>query len=345
MRQKVVLVTGASGFIGTNLTAELLGQGCAVIALDRAAPRCSFYEYRCVSEDFTGKENFDLLRIKGDICDSELLCKIFRTYRIDYVIHLAALSTIQMGAENEEETFRINLEGTKVLLETVKRYGGIKGFLYASSDKVYGRLQKAAYVETDELLPLASFYDQSKAQADRMVREWSVRYGVHGVVLRFCNIYGEYDLQNTRIIPGSIQACLESRPCILRIYRDGQGKVRNYQRDFLYVGDLCKSIWNIMEKLDWWNEEEGKKSAAWGEAFNLGNGQCYSMDEVIEKICGISGSKIPVKIENTGMLAEIPKQCMDCAKAHRYFGFAPKTSLEEGLQKTVAWWKRRNYEQ
>lgn len=340
MEQKVILITGASGFIGTNLTGELLRRGCTVIAYDRAEPRRRFFQYRCISDDFSKEGSFDLLTINGDVCNLELLRKIFETYRIDYVIHLAALSTIQMGAENREETFRTNVEGTRRLLEMSERYGKVKGFLYASSDKVYGKLQRPAYTETDELLPLPSFYDQSKAQADRMVREWSVKYGVHGVVLRFCNIYGEYDLQNTRIIPRSIRACLENRPCVLRVYKDTWGNIRNYQRDFLYVGDLCKNIWMIIEKLEYWNEEDGRKSAAWGEAFNLGTGECYSMDKVIGEICKISGSKLPAEIEYTGRLAEIPRQCMDCTKARRYFEFESETSLEEGLQKTMSWWKR-----
>ena len=339
MVKKTVLVTGASGFIGRNLTKELLGHGFIVIVLDRTDLDDGFVKYSCMTESCMKDGDFDLITVKGDIRDERVLCKLFQNYDIDYVVHLAALSTIQLGALNKAETFSINVEGTRILLESVRKYGKLRGFLYASTDKVYGRLQSAAYTETDELIPVDSFYDQSKAQADQMVREWFVKYGIHTVVLRFCNIYGEYDLQNTRVIPGNIQACLENRSCTLRVYQDAQGRIRNYQRDFLYVGDLCKSIRRIIEKLELWNQDA--QTAAWGEAFNLGTGRSYSMDEVIQRIRRIAGSEIPIKIENTGMVEEIAQQCMNYTKAHKYCGFTPLTSLEEGLQRTVIWWKRR----
>lgn len=332
MKKKVVLVTGSSGFIGRNLTEELLRHKCRVIAFDRVIP------------EYVAEHDSELLQVMGDIHDQELICRILKKYAVDYVIHLAAISTIQMGALSKKETCYVNVEGTKSLLEAAQNYGKLRGFIYASSDKVYGKLKKKAYLETDELLPVCSFYDQSKAQADYMVRKWVEKYGLHGIVLRFCNIYGEYDRQDTRIVPGSIRACLENRMCTLKVYRNSEGQVKNYRRDLLYVGDLCEGIWKIIEKLEYWNQPGHEREAAWGEAFNLGSGKSCPMEELIRKICQLTESSLPVKIiESTGLLEEIPEQCMNAEKAYRYFGFAPKTSLEEGLQKTVLWWKGERY--
>lgn len=339
MNRHTVLVTGASGFIGTNLTKMLLDMGCIVIAFDRREPRFYYPEYR--NSYFTGTQNnaFDLLTVKGDIRDKELLHRIFR-YKIDYVIHLAAVSTIQMGVKDYRETMSINVDGTEVLLRIIQECGGVKGFIYASSDKVYGRLQKDAYYEEDFLAPLESPYDRSKAEADRMVQHWSKEQGLHGIVLRFCNIYGRYDFQTTRIIPGTIHAVLENRRCVLRVYRDANGDIHNFKRDFLYVDDLCNAIWNIIEKLDMWNEENDKDAALWGEAFNLGTRHCYPMDEVIGNILKLTGSRLSPQIELSEKLAEIAEQSMDFTKANRIFGFSPETSLEKGLEETVSWWKR-----
>lgn len=337
MSKKTVLITGSSGFIGTNLTQYLLWQGCRVIALDQKAPRGEYEKYRCTDDLDAVEDGYDFINIKGDVRDALLLKKIFG-HSIDYVVHLAALSTIQLGAEDCRNTMSVNAGGTEILLQAVTDYGRLKGFLYASTDKVYGILQGHAYVETDELLPLDSPYDRSKAKADRMVREWSRKFGIPGIVLRFCNIYGRYDLQTTRIVPGTIRAVLEGRECILRMYKDSGGALRNFKRDFLYIDDLCGTIWKVLEKLD----DQGEQFPAWGEAFNLGAQRCYSIDEIIRTIQTLLGSSRPFKVCLSEELTEIPEQRMNYAKAAETFGFAPKISLENGLRETVAWWRQQH---
>ncbi len=322
-----ILITGASGFIGTNLTRYLLKEGHQIIALDKRKP--IYHGYRA-------KEDA-LVQVTGDIRDLKLLQKLFEG-EIDYVIHLAALSTIQMGAKDNEETVSINVDGTETLLRAVKENGQVKGFLFASTDKVYGRLKGDAYTEEDSLNPIDSPYDCSKATADQMVCRWSKEQGVHGIVLRFCNIYGKYDLLKTRIVPGTIQSILENRECVLRVYYDEKGQARNFRRDFLYVDDLCEAMGQIIKKMELWNQE-GTGSAMWGQAFNLGTGTCYPMDEVIGKIRQIAGCSSLLKVEFVDSPAEIPRQKMDYTKARDTFGFVPQTSLREGLVQTVKWWE------
>lgn len=339
-KRHVVLVTGSCGFIGTNLTKRLLEEGCVVIGLDRAGAGRRFEGYRYATGLGMDLGNYELLEIKGDIRDQGLLRELF-LYPIDYVVHLAALSTIQMGAESAGETMSVNVGGTEGLLRAVEACRTVKGVIYASTDKVYGRLQAPAYTEDMPLEPLDSPYDRSKAAADRMVREWAKEHGGHGIVLRFCNIYGKYDLQATRIIPGTLRALTEGQDCVLRVYRDESQKIQNFQRDFLYVEDLCGAVCNMIGKLEDWNAEE---SGMWGEAFNLGAGQSYSMDQVILKLQKILGKKRDVRVETVDMIPEIPRQCMDFSKARRVFGFAPETPLEEGLKQTAQWWLEQGRE-
>ncbi|MCM1121154.1 MAG: GDP-mannose 4,6-dehydratase [Eubacterium sp.] len=336
MHKHTILITGSSGFIGTNLIMHLLKQDCAVIALDIQAPRHSHPGYRHTDHPDSKESDYDLMEIRGDVRDSLILQKIFR-HPIDYVIHLAALSTLQLGAEDYSRTMSVNAGGTEALLRAAADYGKLKGFLYASTDKVYGILHGQAYRETDPLSPIDSPYDSSKARADQMVREWFVKYDVPSIVFRFCNIYGPYDLQTTRIIPGTIRAILEGKNCILRKYRDSNGNIHNFQRDFLYIDDLCQTLWHVIEQLDL----QGPQFPAWGDAFNLGAHRCYAMDEIIQSIQTLLGDSRPAKITFSESLAEIPAQRMDYSKAANIFGFVPKTTLEDGLGKTAAWWQQR----
>ncbi len=332
----VILVTGASGFIGTNLTGWLLKEGYAVIAVDTERPQISYEGYRQSTGIGTDVCAFDLLTVNGDIGDEKLLDGIFR-YEIGYVIHLAAISTIQLGAVSYEKTMRVNVEGTRGLLRAVEKAGGVKGFVYASTDKVYGEMKAQAYTEEMPLQPSVSPYDLSKAQADELVRRWSKERGGHGIVLRFCNIYGKYDRKATRIVPATMQALLKNQGCVLRMFRDEKGHVRNFRRDFLYVDDLCGAICDILKKLETWNRE--KADAMWGEAFNLGTKQSCPMDEVIYKMQMLTGIHTLPRIELTEAGGEVMQQCMDYSRARNVFGFVPQTSLDEGLAAVAEWWK------
>ena len=337
MKCQVVLVTGAAGFIGRNLTETLLRRGYRVIALDWKECRYCCGAYRCVLDFAENVREWELRKIRGDIRDHGLLQRIFCRYAIDYVIHLAALSTIQMGARNERKTRSVNVGGTENLLNIVRDRRDVKGFLYASTDKVYGELRSQAYTEQDALTPLNSPYDESKREADEMVHLWWEEHGVQGIVLRFCNIYGRYDRQKTRIIPGTIQAIQENRECVLRMYRGDDGQLHNYQRDFLYVEDLCEAITKILNKLETWNREGG---AQWGQAFNLGSCCHHSIGEVVRILRAQMNAQTPLQIEITETISELRRQHMDYNKARLVFGFEPLTPLEDGLRETIAWWKR-----
>jgi len=335
MDRQTILVTGANGFIGSNLIKMLLERGNAVIALDCAPARRAYPGFRCVVSQEAPESGWDLLEFQGDVRDTGLLDRIFQ-HQVDYVVHLAARSTIQLGAENAAETMSVNVGGTEALLRAAADKKALQGFVFASTDKVYGPLQGQAYTETDALAPVDSPYDRSKAAADQLVRKWTQAGRIPGVVLRFCNIYGPYDLQTARIIPGSIRAVLEGRDCVLRMYRGADGRPRNFRRDFLYVDDLCQAIWRVLETLD----AQGTAFPAWGEAFNLGAQRCYPINKVIQTIQALLGSERPPKVELAGALAEIPEQQMNWSKAAAAFGFVPKTSLEDGLAETITWWRR-----
>lgn len=335
MSSPLVFVTGSSGFVGTNFVQYLLERGCTVISLDQCSPRWTGKGYCCTTSLAAKETDYDWLDLRGDVRDEELLKSIFY-HPVEYVIHLAARSTIQMGAEDCAETMSVNVGGTETLLRAATDCATLKGFLYASTDKVYGLLQGQAYTETDALAPLDSPYDRSKAAAEQFVRICSQNGKIPGVILRFCNLYGPYDLLTTRIVPRNIRAVLENRLCTLRVYRDRDNVVRDFRREFLYIGDLCETIWKIIEKL----ENQETRFLMWGEAFNLGSQSCYPISEVIRTIQSLLGVSGSLEIEELEGLVEIPEQRMDSSKARGVFDFSPKTSLEDGLATTIKWWQQ-----
>lgn len=333
MRGDIILITGASGFVGTNLVQYLLKCGYAVISLDLRPPRWAGGGYHRAASPAAEEGEYDWLDLRGDVRDEALLKTVFRR-PVAYAIHLAARSTIQMGAEDEKQTMSVNVEGTECLLRAAAGCPTLKGFFYASTDKVYGLLPGRAYTETDALAPLDSPYDRSKAAAEQLVRSWAQEGKIPGVILRFCNLYGPYDLQNTRVIPRNIQAILQNRPCTLRVYRDADGGVRDFQRDFLYVGDLCEAVWKLLQAI----ERREQPFPMTGEAFNLGAPNGYPISQVIhtiQKLLCAGGAPV---IEEAEGLVEIPEQRMDSSKAAAAFGYAPRTPLEGGLTATIQWW-------
>ena len=143
MSSPFVLVTGSSGFVGTNLVQYLLDRGCTVISLDQCPPKWTGEGYRCAASLTAKEPDYDWLNLRGDVRDEELLKSIF-CHPVEYVIHLAARSTIQMGAEDCAQTMSVNVGGTESLLRTAAGCATLKGFLYASTDKVYGLLRERA---------------------------------------------------------------------------------------------------------------------------------------------------------------------------------------------------------
>lgn len=319
-----VCITGGSGFIGQNLTCELLAAGCRVVNFDLRAPA-----YRIEG---------DLTHICGDVRNKTHMQQVLQENDIQVLVHLAAISTVQLGAADTAVTHSVNVEGTRAVLQAAADYGKLHLLLYASTDKVYGKLLQDAYREDHPLQPTPSAYDQTKASADILVREYAREKGVPAVVLRFCNVYGPGDNSMTRIVPRSIRMLLdEHSPCILRKYEDAQGQLQEFYRDFIYIKDLCRAIIKIMEA----REQLGSIGFAvhFGQAFNLGGEICLPMSRVLKTLQTACGIHTPVLTEVQYHIPEIEIQHMDCTKAKETFGFCPETSFEEGIFLTVKHWR------
>ncbi|MGZ6642231.1 MAG: dTDP-glucose 4,6-dehydratase [Solirubrobacteraceae bacterium] len=313
-----VLVTGAYGLLGSWLTRALLDRGARVAVLRRDdAPASALTlegtEARCTV-------------VRGDVRDLELLDRVLGEEEVDTVFHLAAQTIVGTAQRSPLSTWETNVRGTWVVLEACRRHG-VQRVVVASSDKAYGSHDDLPYREDHELR--ARFpYDASKACADIIARSYFHSYGLPVAVTRFANLYGGGDLNASRLIPETLAAALSGRAPVIR--SDGSP-----ERDFLYVEDAVAAYLAIAGALD--------GDGARGEAFNAGSGRSWPVREVVELVCRAAGADVEPDIRGTGTPdGEIDRQWVDPSRLRALTGWAPAVELAEGLERTVAWYRRHS---
>ena len=221
-----VLVTGASGLLGSWLVARLLEQGARVVVLLRDLVPDALLE--------TSGDRRRATTVLGDVRDGGLVERVLAEYEIDAVFHLAAQTIVEHAARNPVGTFRSNIEGTWEVLDACRRSGRTTRIVVASSDKAYGEQQELPYRE-EQPLQGSHPYDVSKSCTDLIAQSYAWTYGLPVVVTRCGNLYGGGDLNFNRLIPGSIRDALSGRAPTLR--SDGTPL-----RDYLYVEDAARRL-------------------------------------------------------------------------------------------------------
>lgn len=314
------LVSGAHGFVGSHLARALLERGDAVRVLDRPAPRLA---------DVGGerRSGLDLLGIRAEVELVEADLRDADTVGVavagaDSVFHLAAQTIVGVARNSPLETFEVNVQGAWNVFEAC-RTQGVGKVVFASSDKAYGTSPELPYRE-DFPLRAAYPYDASKAAADTIARSYANAYGLPLAVTRFANVYGDGDLNFSRLIPETVVALLDDRAPVIR--SDGSP-----ERDFLHVEDAVSAYLAIAGAL-----EDG----AAGEAFNAGGEAPHSVREVVELIAEAAGSGIEPDFQGTGNPAgEIDRQFVDSTKLRELTGWRPEVELGDGLRRTLAWYR------
>ncbi len=313
-KNKNAFVTGASGFVGANIARFLVERGANVICLQRDAVKANSLELLNIASRVTV--------IQGDLEDYLLMQRVLNEYEIEAVFHLAAQAIVGVANRSPLSTFEANIRGTYNLLEACRQTPTVKRIVVASSDKAYGTHEHLPYKEDDPLLALFP-YDASKACTDIISRSFAHTYDLPVSVTRFANIYGPADLNLSRIIPGTILSVLQNESPIIR--SDGTPK-----RDFAYVDDVAESYLLLAE-----NIEKAK-----GEAFNFGSGEAVQMLDLVNRIIKISSKDLePDILLKTKIEGEIDEQYLSADKAEEWFGWKPKISLDEGLNRTFDWYR------
>ena len=306
MKNKVVVVTGGVGFIGSNLVEELTKDN-EVIVIDDLS---------------TGKrENIDESKVEfvqGSITDLEHLKKVFED--VDYVFHQAAIPSVQRSVENPLATNEVNVKGTLNVLIAAK-VNGVKKVIYASSSSVYGDTPELPKRENMSPNPLSP-YAVSKLSGEYYCNAFSEVYDLKTVCLRYFNVLGPKQNPSSEyaaVIPKFITRVMRKQPPI--IYGDG-----NQTRDFTFVKDVVRANILAMER-----DAKG--------IFNVAYGKRTSINELASKIMGTVSLEME-PVHDKQRPGDIRHSLADISLAKDKLGYKPKYSLEEGLEETIKWFQK-----
>ena len=307
---KHILVTGGTGFVGSHLVKALVARHARVVVPFRALDPRSYF----ATEKLSNKATL----VSCDLKDKERVFDIVSKYEIEYMFHLAAQAIVTTAFENPVETIESNVLGTTYIAEAARRFSHVKGVIVESSDKSYGKSKKPS-IETDPLRGDHP-YEVSKSSMDLIANAYAKTYHVPLVITRFGNIYGEGDLNFSRIIPGIMKAVITKETLVLR--SDG-----SYVRDYIYVDDVVSGYLFLLNRMD----------TVKGEAFNLSSDMSYSVVDLLKKTMRVLKRKIPYRIENSAE-NEIPYQHLNRDKITG-LGWKPTHTLRDTLPQIFRWYK------
>lgn len=284
----------------------------------------------CVVRDWVPQSEMarsrDIERVKvvrGDVRDRECLERSLGEYEIDTVFHLAAQTIVGIANRNPASTFESNIQGTWNLLEACRRSPAVKTIIIASSDKAYGDQLALPYSE-DTPLQGQHPYDVSKSCADLIAHSYAVTYQLPAAITRCGNFYGGGDLNWNRIVPGTIRSVLRGERPIIR--SDGE-----FVRDYFYVEDGAAAYMTLAEGLT--NRPELR-----GEAFNFSYELQISVLDLVRQILDRMGSSLEPVVRNE-VSNEIRHQYLSAAKAREVLGWQPLYTLDDGLSRTISWYR------
>ena len=326
---KNVFITGINGFIGGNLAKDLLDKGANVFGLVRNQSFQTFLYFESLEKE--------IIIIRGELTDKELLNRIMSENNINVVYHLAAQVEVGVGLLNPYLTFETNIRGTYTLLEAIRAHGElVESVIFASTDKAYGAYaaDQMPYKENYPLLPKYP-YDTSKACSDMIAQVYANEiFKMPIAITRFSNIYGPGQLNFSALIPDSITSALGFSKFIPR----GDGSMI---RDFLYVGDVVDLYLRIGESMAISPEKIS------GEVFNAGTNKPISVRDILEVVYKLAGNKSDFEeilnlMNKKQTVGEIQCQYMNYDKVNEYFKWSPTYSLQDGLIKSIEWYKRWN---
>lgn len=315
-RGRQVLVTGATGLLGSWLTRALVDRGAFVVALIR--------DWVPENELFRSGHLARVCVVRGDVRDQETVERVLGEYEIETVFHLAAQTIVGIANRNPVSTFESNIRGTWCVLEACRRSPMVRQIVVASSDKAYGSHEKLPYSE-DASLQGRHPYDVSKSCADLLAQSYAISYGLPVCVTRCGNLYGGGDLNWNRIVPGTIRSAMNDERPVIR--SDGR-----YIRDYFYVEDGALAYLTLAEKL-------AANERLAGEAFNFSNEiqvTVLELAKIILRMIGREDLELDVRGEASN---EITHQYLDATKARSLLAWGPRYSLEDGLARTISWYR------
>ena len=329
--EKTILVTGGSGFIGSNFILQWIEQeGTPIVNLDKLTYAGNPRNLLAVSSDrryyFT----------KGDVCDRDFLRGLLRLHKPRAIVHFAAESHVDRSILGPDDFIRTNVHGTFCVLEEARSYYEELSLqerdsfrlLHVSTDEVYGSLgpNDSPFCETTAYAP-NSPYSASKAGADHLVRAYHHTYGLPTLTTNCSNNYGPYQFPE-KLIPLVILNARSGKA--LPVYGDGQNV-----RDWLFVQDHCEAIRSVLDR--------GKV----GETYNVGGRSERRNIEIVEAICSILDECCPndPSVPHRKLITYVKdrpghdrRYAIDARKIERDVGWKPRDTFETGIRRTVQWY-------
>lgn len=315
-----ILLTGAAGFIGSNLADRLLATGHEVLGLDNFN---DFYDPGLKARNLKSAQslaNFELVR--GDILDSDLLRTVFADFRPERVVHLAAWAGVRPSIERPALYQKVNVEGTTNLLERC-RLDGVRHFVFASSSSVYGDREQVPFCETDNVDFPISPYAATKKAGELLCYTWHHLFGLHTACLRFFTVYGPRQ-RPEMAIHQFIRRIDQGE--IVPMFGDG-----STSRDYTYIDDIVDGVVAALERVQGYR------------IYNLGESKTISLRDLIDLIGRHVGKTPRVEIRPL-QPGDVTRTFADVTRARAELDYAPRVNIDEGIRRMVAWYREAQAE-
>eukprot|EP01137_Pigoraptor_chileana_P006350 Opistho-2@50616 len=317
---KIVLITGAAGFIGFHTALRLVARGDIVVGLDNYN---DYYDVQLKKDRAAILADNGIEIIDGDICDMDLVRRILSSAKVTNVIHLAAQAGVRFAVEKPLTYIRSNVQGFVTLLESVRLENQSTGrdikVAYASSSSVYGLNTKTPFAETDVVDRPASLYGATKKSNEEIAHAYNHVHGLAVTGLRFFTVYGPYGRPDMAIYSFTKDIIAGKT---LTVFRNHDGS--ELLRDFTYVDDIVTGILGAVDL------------GARCDIFNLGNSAPETVSQFIGHIESSTGKEAKVQYK-TVYGGDVSVTYADVTKAKKLLGYVPTTSLSDGVRKFVAW--------
>lgn len=310
-----VLVTGGAGFIGSNLAEELIRRGARVAIIDN--PVTGFRENL---EEIDGDFDF----IEGDINDEAAVGRAIDG--VDTVYHQAALPSVPRSVDDPAETHEACVNGTLALLIAAKN-ARVRRFIYAGSSSAYGDQPTLPKVETMRADPLSP-YAVAKLTGEYYCRSFYKVYGLETISLRYFNVFGPRQNPSSMysgVISRFVDALMTGEPPV--IYGDGE-----HSRDFTYIDNVVSA-----------NISAAETTLGVGETVNVANGERITLNKLLETLKVITGKTAAAARYESPRAGDVRDSQADNSRAVEWLGYEKRVDLEDGLRRTIDWWKNSRF--
>ena len=307
-----VLVTGGAGFIGSHVCEQLLARGDTVTVLDNFN---DFYDPALKRGNLAALGQARI--VEGDIRDADLVRRLFSEEPYDVLLHLAAMAGVRPSLADPLHYEDVNVRGTLVLLEELRRHPGTR-LVFASSSSVYGASEHVPFTEDADIHRPVSPYAATKRAGELVCYTHHHLYAIPTTCLRFFTVYGPRQ-RPEMAIHKFVRATLRGEP--IPFFGDGSSR-----RDYTYIDDIVDGVLRAIDRCRGY------------EIYNLGESRTTSLSELVGLIGEVCGRE-PVLDRQPAQPGDVPITYADVSKARAQLGYEPRTTVEEGLRRFLDWYR------